>query len=77
MNTVCADQEVTLWNALEVCRQVLDDPDSFVAAVIPPTILVIEEEEEEEELEGELEPEVVGEEEAGDEGEAEPDAEGS
>jgi large subunit ribosomal protein L25 len=56
---------------------VLDDPDSFVAAVIPPTILVLEEEEEEEELEGELEPEVIGEEEAGDEGEAEPDAEGS
>ncbi len=56
---------------------VLDDPDSFVAAVIPPTILVVEEPEEEEELEGELEPEVIGEEEAGEEGDAEPEAEGS
>ncbi len=56
---------------------VLDDPDSFVAAVIPPTILVVEEEVEEEELEGELEPEVIGEEGAGEDGEAEPEAEGS
>jgi len=56
---------------------VLDDPDSFVAAVIPPTILVVEEPEEEEELEGELEPEVIGEEEAGEDGDAEPEAEGS
>jgi ribose-phosphate pyrophosphokinase len=56
---------------------VLDDPDSFVAAVIPPTILVVEEPEEEEELEGELEPEVIGEEEAGEDGEAGPEAEGS
>jgi large subunit ribosomal protein L25 len=56
---------------------VLDDPDSFVAAVIPPTILVVEEPEEEEELEGEFEPEVIGEEEAGEDGEAGPEAEGS
>jgi large subunit ribosomal protein L25 len=54
---------------------VLDDPDSFVAAVIPPTILVVEEPEEAEELEGELEPEVIGEEEEeeGEDGEAEPE----
>ncbi len=56
---------------------VLDDPDSFVAAVIPPTILVVEEEVEEEELEGELEPEVIGEERAGEDGEAEAEAEES
>ncbi|MEJ2370065.1 MAG: hypothetical protein P8Y07_04350 [Gemmatimonadales bacterium] len=52
---------------------VLDDLDSFVAAVIPPTILVVEEPEEEEELEGELEPEVIGEEEEGEDVEAEPE----
>lgn len=46
---------------------VLDEQDTIVCAVIPPTILKLEEEVEEEELEEgeELEPEVVGEVEAG------------
>ncbi len=50
---------------------VVDEPETIVCAVIPPTILKLEEEVEEEELEEgeELEPEVVGEAEAGEDAE--------